>query len=105
MYALVLCVIGVGNVAISRQSAVGAESAGPLQREKEAEAWQLVGHLVPPRPALLSSLPEPPEERVLELLPVLGDQGVVEMAGVQAQVVMVEAMLALLQEGLQSLTQ
>ena len=33
----------------------------PLQREKEAEAWQLVGHLVPPRLALLSSLPEPPE--------------------------------------------
>ena len=42
--------------------------------------------------------------RVLELLPVLEDQGVVAMAGViQAQVVMGEAMLALLQEGLQSL--
>ena len=43
-------------------------------------------------------------ERVLELLPVLGDQGLVTMAGViQAQVVMGEAMLALLEEGLQCL--
>ena len=70
----------MGNVAISRQSAVGAESARPLQREKEAEAWQLVERLVLPRPALLSSLLETSEERVLELLPVLGDQGVVVMA-------------------------
>ena len=67
-------------------------------------ARTLVGHLVPPRPALLSSLPEPPEERVLGLLPVLGNQGVVAMTGdIQAQVVMGEAMLVLLQEGLQSL--
>ena len=64
-------------MAISRQSTVGAESAGPLWREKEAEAWQLVRHLVPPRLALLSSLLETPEERMLELRPVLGDQGVV----------------------------
>ena len=68
-------------MAISRQGAVGAGSAGPLRREKEAEAWQLVGHLVPPRPAQLSSLLETPEERVLELLPVLEDQEVVVMAG------------------------
>ena len=53
MYAQLHHVIGARN----RQSAVGA---GPLEREKEAGAWQLV----PPRPALLSSLMELPEESV-----------------------------------------
>ena len=104
MSDLIHYVIGVGNVAINRQSAVGT---GPLQREKEAEAW----HLVPPRPALLPLLLKSPEERVLELLTVLGGgRGLVLIAEVvQARVVivipLVEAMLALLQEGLQSLLQ
>ena len=101
--------ISVGSVAIKRQSAVGARSAGPLQRVTEAQAWQLVKHLVPPRPALLFSLMELLEKRVLvlKLLPVLGNQIVVLIAKVLQTVVvavfsLVEAMQTQLLEGLQS---
>ena len=104
--------IRVGSVAIKRQSAVSAGSAGPLQRVTEAQAWQLVKHLVSPRPALLFSLMEPLEKRVLvlKLLPVLGNQIVVLIAKVFQTVVvavfsLVEAMQKQLLEGLQSLLQ